>query len=58
MWLKEDEEVSSLIKREIAARNFFLLRDSPAARNSHYVRLERRAAPRKSWCFTCAVGSI
>lgn len=41
MCLTEDEEVSALIKREIAARNFFLLCDSPAARISHYVQLER-----------------
>jgi len=41
MCLKDDEEVSSLIKREITARNFFLLCGSPAARPSHYVQLER-----------------
>jgi hypothetical protein len=41
MCLKDDEEVSSPIKREITARNFFLLCGSPAARSSHYVQLER-----------------
>ncbi len=41
MCLKEDEEVNSLIKREITARNFFLLCDSPAARSSPWVQKER-----------------
>jgi TIR domain len=41
MCLKEDEEVGSLIEREITARNFFLLCDSPAARNSPWVQKER-----------------
>jgi hypothetical protein len=41
MCLNENEEVDSLIKREITARNFFLLCDSPTARKSAWVRKER-----------------
>jgi hypothetical protein len=40
--LKEDEEVSDLIKREISARNFFVLCDSDAARGSKWVQKERQ----------------
>lgn len=39
--LKEDDEVDDLIKREILARNFFLLCDSDAARKSEWVQKER-----------------
>jgi hypothetical protein len=39
--LKENEELHSLIKREITARNFFLLCDSPSARESKWVQKER-----------------
>jgi hypothetical protein len=41
MCLTEDEEVDSLIKREISARNFFLLCDSPFARTAPWVKKER-----------------
>jgi hypothetical protein len=39
--LKEHDEVDDLIKREISARNFFLLCDSDAARKSEWVQKER-----------------
>jgi hypothetical protein len=39
--LKDDDEVNSLIKREITERNFFLLCDSPSARASKWVQNER-----------------
>jgi len=41
MCLTKDEEVDSLIKREISARNFFLLCDSPFARAAPWVKKER-----------------
>jgi hypothetical protein len=39
--LDKDEELDSLIKREISARNFFLLCNSGAARDSSWVQKER-----------------
>jgi hypothetical protein len=42
MCLDENEELDSLIKREIRARNFFLLCDSPFARASPWVQKERK----------------
>jgi hypothetical protein len=39
--LNEDDEIDDLIKREITARNFFLLCDSPNARASNWVQKER-----------------
>jgi hypothetical protein len=39
--LDKDEELDSLIKREISARNFFLLCNSQAARESSWVKKER-----------------
>jgi hypothetical protein len=41
MSLKDDEELDSLIKREITARNIFLLCNSPSARKSQWVQKER-----------------
>jgi hypothetical protein len=38
--VREDDELDSLLKREIEARNFFLLCDSEAARNSRWVHEE------------------
>lgn len=37
----DDGELDSLIKREIAARNIFLLCDSPSAQKSSWVKKER-----------------
>src|SRR5215470_1871304 len=39
--IENDEELDGLIKREISARNFFLLCNSPAARRSSWVQKER-----------------
>jgi TIR domain-containing protein len=39
--MEEEEEIDSLIKREIRARNFFILCDSMNARRSTWVRTER-----------------
>lgn len=39
--LDKNEELDDLIKREISARNFFLLCSSPAARRSSWVQKER-----------------
>jgi hypothetical protein len=39
--LEKDEELDWLIKREITARNFFLLCNSPLARTSSWVQRER-----------------
>ena len=44
--LKDPEEFWPIIKREIEARNFFLLCDSPAARASDWVRREKDAVER------------
>jgi hypothetical protein len=41
MCLQQDEEIDSLIKREISARYFFILCDSDAARESKWVQKER-----------------
>lgn len=40
--LHDDAEVDSLIRREIEARNFFLICDSPSARASRWVQDEAR----------------
>ena len=48
--LEQDEELRTLLKREIEARTFFLLCDSTAARDSRWVREEQeyvRALPGK-----------
>ena len=40
--LNDDSEIDDLIRREIQARQFFLLCDSPNARDSNWVQQERR----------------